>query len=49
MNLTPLEINTDSTNIMHMINNNNLLYDNSIVECKYLMMKLEIIKLFHMF
>ena len=34
---------------MHMINQNNLLYDNLIVECKCLMMKLKITKLSHVF
>ncbi|KAK4727172.1 hypothetical protein R3W88_032089 [Solanum pinnatisectum] len=34
---------------MHMINQNTLLYDNLIVECRCLMMKLKITKLSHVF
>ncbi|WMV15146.1 hypothetical protein MTR67_008531 [Solanum verrucosum] len=48
-NLTPLEITTDSTEAIHMIKDNNLLYDNLIVQCRYLMSKLEVTKLSHVF
>ncbi|KAH0658744.1 hypothetical protein KY289_027492 [Solanum tuberosum] len=48
-NLTPIEINTDSAKAIHRIKDNNLLYDNLIVECRYLMSKLEVTKLSHVF
>ncbi|KAK4709853.1 hypothetical protein R3W88_004366 [Solanum pinnatisectum] len=47
-NLNPPEINTDSSEA-NMIQNNNLLYDDVIIECRYLMKKLGAKKLTYIF
>lgn len=38
--LTPLEVNVDSTEVIMMLNNDNLHYSSSLIECRYLLQQL---------
>lgn len=48
-NLIPLEIDTDCTQVLKMIIENQPMFNNIISECRYLLMKLDTVKLRHMF
>ncbi|KAK4718359.1 hypothetical protein R3W88_016697 [Solanum pinnatisectum] len=48
-NLTPLEINTDIADIIIMISHGPLLYNSLIIECRYLMQRLNSPVLAHVF
>ncbi|WMV29159.1 hypothetical protein MTR67_022544, partial [Solanum verrucosum] len=47
--LSPIEINCDFTEVIKMLSINNLRYDDIIDECTYLMTKLDITKVEHVF
>ncbi|WMV42449.1 hypothetical protein MTR67_035834, partial [Solanum verrucosum] len=47
--LSPLEINSNSLEAIKMLTKNNLIYNDLIVECRFLMTKLEVTKAEHVF
>ncbi|KAK4731414.1 hypothetical protein R3W88_024402 [Solanum pinnatisectum] len=48
-NMSPIEITTESFDVINMLTNNNLLYDDLIVQCRLSMRKQEIIRMKNVF